>query len=71
MPYHGVINVAIIEDKREIRAGLTMLINGTDGYRCSGSFHSMEEALDRIGADVPSRSSRLGANRIGSVSISG
>jgi DNA-binding NarL/FixJ family response regulator len=48
-----VIKVAIIEDRREIREGLALLINGTDGYRCTGSFRSMEEALDKIGYELP------------------
>jgi len=49
------ISVVIIEDMREVREGLTMLINGTPGFRCTGSYRSMLEALDRIGehtADV-------------------
>jgi len=44
-----VITVSIVEDRREIRDGLAMLIGGTPGYRCIGSYRSMEEALDRIG----------------------
>jgi DNA-binding NarL/FixJ family response regulator len=48
-----VIKVAIIEDRREIREGLAMLIGGTQGYACTGSFRSMEDALPRIGADLP------------------
>jgi DNA-binding NarL/FixJ family response regulator len=48
-----VINAAIVEDQREIRDGLTTLINGTGGYRCTGSFRSMEEALEKIKHDVP------------------
>ncbi len=48
-----VIKVAIIEDRREIRNGLATLINGTDGYRCTGAFRSMEEALDKIGHELP------------------
>ena len=47
------IKVAIVEDRREIREGLAMLISGTEGYRCTGSFRSMEDALPRIGADLP------------------
>ena len=43
------IRVVIIEDMREVREGLTMLINGTPGFRCAGSFRSMRDALDRIG----------------------
>ncbi len=30
-----------------------MLIDGTDGFSCVGSFRTMEEALDRIGANLP------------------
>ena len=48
-----VLKVAIIEDRLEIRNGLAMLINGTDGYRCTGTFRSMEEALDKIGHELP------------------
>ncbi|HJQ25346.1 MAG TPA: response regulator transcription factor [Blastocatellia bacterium] len=47
------ISVAIVEDRREIREGLAMLINGTEGYKCLGAYRSMEEALDRIGANLP------------------
>jgi DNA-binding NarL/FixJ family response regulator len=52
-PQSTVIKVAIIEDRREIREALTMLINGTDGFRCVGSYRSMEEALDRINGALP------------------
>jgi len=48
-----VIKAAIVEDQRDIRDGLAMLINGTEGYRCTGSFRSMEEALDKVRYDVP------------------
>ena len=47
------INVAIIEDRRELREGLAMLINGTDGFVCKGKFGSMEEGLRRVGAENP------------------
>lgn len=47
------IKVAIIEDRREIRDGLAMLINGTEGFKCSGAYRSMEDALPRIGSDLP------------------
>ena len=50
---NGVIKAAIVEDQRDIREGLTMLINGTTGYRCAGSYRSMEEALDRVKSDMP------------------
>src|SRR4030095_1035074 len=47
------IKVAIIEDQRDIRECLTFLINGTEGFSCSGSYRSMEEALDRISHALP------------------
>jgi DNA-binding NarL/FixJ family response regulator len=47
------IKTAIIEDQRDIREGLAMLINGSAGYRCTGSFRSVEEALEKIGRDLP------------------
>jgi len=47
------IKTAIIEDQRDIREGLAMLINGSEGYRCTGSYRSVEEALDKIKYDLP------------------
>jgi DNA-binding NarL/FixJ family response regulator len=49
----STINAAIVEDRREIREGLAMLINGTEGFHCSGSYRSAEEALDRIQLHLP------------------
>jgi DNA-binding NarL/FixJ family response regulator len=48
MPDRGPITVSVIEDQPEIREGLAALIGGTPGYRCSGAFGSMEEALAGI-----------------------
>jgi DNA-binding NarL/FixJ family response regulator len=42
-----------VEDRREICEGLAVLINGTEGYRCTNGFRSMEEALERIDRDLP------------------
>ena len=47
------IKVAIIEDRREIREGLAMLIDGTDGYSCVGTFPSMEDAIAKIHFNLP------------------
>jgi DNA-binding NarL/FixJ family response regulator len=47
------IKVAIVEDQRTIREGLRLLIDATAGYRCTGSFRSMEEALALIDRDLP------------------
>ena len=48
-----VIKTAVVEDMKDIRDGLTTLINFTEGFRCTGSYRSMEEALARIDAEVP------------------
>ena len=49
------IKVAIIEDQRKFREYLAALIEGSEGFSCTGSFRSMEEALDRMrpGAEMP------------------
>lgn len=47
------IRVAIVEDRREIREGLSTIINGTAGFRCTGSYRSMEDAFEHIAGDVP------------------
>jgi DNA-binding NarL/FixJ family response regulator len=49
----STLKVAIVEDERDIRECLTFLINGTDGYTCTGSYRTMEEALDKIGQQLP------------------
>jgi DNA-binding NarL/FixJ family response regulator len=38
-----------VEDQREIREGLAALIEGTPGFRCTGRFQTMEDALAGIG----------------------
>lgn len=48
-----VIKTAVVEDMRDIRDGLTTLINFTEGFRCTGSYPSMEEALARLPGNVP------------------
>ena len=47
------VTIAIIEDRREIRESLRMLVDGTEGFLCTGAFRSMEEALDRIDSPPP------------------
>ena len=47
------IKVAIIEDQREVREGLAVLINGTSGFKCTGSYRSMEEALRILEKEAP------------------
>lgn len=43
-----MINVAIVEDNTTIREGLAALINGTEGYKCVGSFGDVESFLPKI-----------------------
>lgn len=45
------LNVALIEDQRHVRDGLSLLIDGTHGFRCVRTYRTMEEALERIGTD--------------------
>ncbi len=52
-PSENPIKVAIVEDRRELRDGLSMLINGTEGFTCAGAYRSMEEALFSISALQP------------------
>lgn len=47
------IKVVIIEDQRDIREGLGVLIEFTEGFECAGKFGSMEEALARIKHNLP------------------
>jgi DNA-binding NarL/FixJ family response regulator len=47
------IRVVIIEDLREVREGLAMLIGGTSGFSCAGSYRTMEDALRGIPGSRP------------------
>jgi len=47
------IRVVIIEDLREVREGLTVLINGSHGFRCTASYRTMEDALRHSEVDAP------------------
>ncbi len=49
----AALKVGIIEDQPKIREGLRALIDGTEGYRCVGSFGSMEDALPKVGYELP------------------
>jgi len=45
MVSESVVRVAVIEDQRDIREGLTYLIANTAGFRSAGAFDSVEAAL--------------------------
>ncbi|HYO92604.1 MAG TPA: response regulator transcription factor [Pyrinomonadaceae bacterium] len=40
------VQVVIVEDDRTVREGLGMIINGTPGFSCGGTYRSVEEALN-------------------------
>jgi DNA-binding NarL/FixJ family response regulator len=42
------LRIAIVEDQREVREGLGVLINGTRGFCCVGTFRTMEGALEKL-----------------------
>jgi DNA-binding NarL/FixJ family response regulator len=47
------IRVAIVEDDRQTREGLGLLIDGASGYQCVAHYRSVEEALPRLDDDRP------------------
>ena len=47
------IRVAIVEDREEIRFGLTRLIGGAEGFECTGCYPTMEEALEKLPQNLP------------------
>lgn len=49
----AAIKVTIVEDVTNIREGLKALIDGTDGYTCTGALSSMEEAIPHIAGSRP------------------
>jgi DNA-binding NarL/FixJ family response regulator len=52
-PTTSDIRIMIVEDNRTFRDGLTSLIGFTEGFKCIGSFGSMEEALARLRREKP------------------
>ena len=54
-PTPPALGVVIIEDVKDVREGLSVLINGTAGFRCTGAYRTMEQALSSVtspGTDV-------------------
>jgi len=47
------IRIYIVEDETDIREGLAVLINGSEGFTCVGTSGSAEEALACIGTAEP------------------
>jgi DNA-binding NarL/FixJ family response regulator len=52
-PTDAMLTALLIEDQRDIREGLRVLINGTSGYRCTGAFGSIEDALTLAASEPP------------------
>lgn len=44
----ATIHVVIIEDQRDVREGLKLLINGSPGFECLAAYRSVEDALAGI-----------------------
>jgi DNA-binding NarL/FixJ family response regulator len=53
VPSSGVIRVAVVEDHHKFRECLEFLLNNTEGYKCAGAYRTMEEALEKIGHNLP------------------
>lgn len=47
------IRIAIVEDDTAAREGLRMLIDGTHGFRCAGTWGSAEQALRGLSSPPP------------------
>ena len=47
------IKVAIVEDNDRVREGLSTLIDGSEGFRCTAAYESAEEALRSLPAYNP------------------
>jgi DNA-binding NarL/FixJ family response regulator len=48
-----LIRVVIIEDQRDIRDGLAVLVGGTPEYQVTAAYSNMEQALAHIGSNLP------------------
>lgn len=51
MNTNQIIRVSIVEDIREIREALRVLINGSEGFECRHVFPDAEEAVENMPAD--------------------
>ncbi len=47
------INVSIVEDNKRLRESLSILIDGSEGFRCLSSFPNAEEAIKRLPGSWP------------------
>lgn len=49
----NIINVAIVEDSRDVRESLQTLIAARPGFRCTGAYESAEAAMADIASNLP------------------
>ena len=42
------LKIGIVEDEQQIRDGISMLINGSEGFVCEHAFETAEEAIEKI-----------------------
>src|SRR5690349_9934315 len=52
-PIPTPLTVAVIEDQDQIREGLRVLIDGSNGYCCCAACGSVEDALREFSREVP------------------
>jgi DNA-binding NarL/FixJ family response regulator len=48
-----MIQISIVEDDKDIRESLTILINGTADFKCISTYNNCESALNKIKDDSP------------------
>lgn len=48
MSADDIIRIAVIDDDRIVCDGMRMLVGGASGYACTGTYGSVEEALERM-----------------------
>ncbi len=48
MDNEEIIKVAVIEDDKDIRAGLELLIKGSPGFQCVGTFGEYDSSIKSI-----------------------
>ena len=53
MAAEALVAVGVVDDDRGTREGLAALIGGTPGFRCVGSYASVDEALRGLAAAIP------------------
>ena len=53
MAADAALAVAVVEDDRGTREGLAALIGGSPGFRCVGTYASVEEALRGLPTAAP------------------